>query len=73
VSDTLASSAAHAVQRLAFTIPEAAQASTLGVSTIKLLIGTGELRSTLVRGRRLIPVDALEELIQGGRHADARQ
>lgn len=65
-SDTLVPSARAAVTRLAFTINEAAEASTLGKSTLKKLIATGELRSTLIRGRRLIPVDALTELIAGG-------
>jgi excisionase family DNA binding protein len=66
VSDTLIPSARAAVQRLAYTVDEAAEASTLGKTTIKHLIATGELRSTLVRGRRLIPIDALAELIAGG-------
>lgn len=62
----VAPSARPAAQRLAYTVDEAAEASTLGKTTVKKLIATGELRSTLVGGRRLVPIDALFELINGG-------
>lgn len=69
MSDTLTPSARAGVPRLAYTVDEAAEASTLGRSSLKKLIATGQLRSTLIGGRRLIPVDALAELIAGGNHA----
>lgn len=51
---------------LAYSIGEAAEATGLGRSTIKDLIRTGELRSVKIRDRRLIPADALDELVANG-------
>lgn len=59
-SDTLRPSAG--VQRLAYTVDEAAAATGISQTGIKRLIRRGKLQSTLLGGRRLIPVRALTEL-----------
>ncbi len=48
--------------RLGYTLTEAHEASRLSKTTLKKMIRTGELRSVLVGGRRLIPVEALAAL-----------
>lgn len=48
------------IEKLAYSIPEAVQASGVGRSSIYDAIRRGELRSTKKGGRRLIPVDALK-------------
>jgi excisionase family DNA binding protein len=53
-------------QRRAYRINEAAAAYRLSRSTLYKLIGAGTLRSVKVGGRRLIPVDAIEALLDGG-------
>ena len=52
--------------RRGYQINEAAVAYRLSRSTIYKLIATGVLRSVKVGGRRLIPVEAIEDLIMGG-------
>lgn len=47
------------------TVDEAARLLSLGRSSIYLLLGSGQLRSVKVGGRRLIPRAALDELIDG--------
>ena len=49
---------------LAYRVNDAAKVSGLSRSSIYNLIGDGKLRSVLVAGRRLIPADALRELLQ---------
>jgi excisionase family DNA binding protein len=58
-------STAPPLEPLAYTINDATKVSGLGRSSIYKLIGSGELRSIVVAGRRLIPADALRELLQG--------
>jgi excisionase family DNA binding protein len=50
---------------IAYTINDAAKVLGIGRSSIYELIGEGKLRSTLVGGRRLVPADALRELLRG--------
>jgi hypothetical protein len=49
---------------LAYRISDATKVSGLGRSSIYKLIGEGKLRSVLVAGRRLIPADALRDLLR---------
>ena len=46
-----------------YTIPEAADALGIGLTTAKKLIATRELRSFVIRRRRLVPRDAVVEFI----------
>jgi excisionase family DNA binding protein len=50
---------------LAYGIEDAVKASGLSRSTLYDLIGEGKLRSVKVAGRRLIPAEALRQLLQG--------
>jgi excisionase family DNA binding protein len=50
---------------IAYRVNDAARVSGLSRSSIYELIGEGKLRSIMVAGRRLIPTDALRELLQG--------
>jgi excisionase family DNA binding protein len=50
---------------LAYRVNDAAKVSGLSRSTIYNLIAEKKLRSTMVAGRRLIPADALRQLLQG--------
>jgi len=50
---------------LAYRVNDASRVSGLGGSTIYKLIGEGKLCSVLVAGRRLIPADALRNLLRG--------
>ena len=50
---------------LAYRVNDAAKVAGLSRSSIYVLIGEGKLRSVLVAGRRLIPADALRELVRG--------
>jgi excisionase family DNA binding protein len=52
---------------LGYRVNDAAEVAGLSRGTIYNLIGEGKLRSVLVAGRRLIPADALRELLQGAR------
>jgi excisionase family DNA binding protein len=49
---------------LALRVDDAAKAIGLSRSSIYTLIGEGRLRSVLVAGRRLIPTDALRDLLR---------
>jgi excisionase family DNA binding protein len=48
---------------LAYRVNDAVKVSGLSRNSIYKLIAKGELRSVLVAGRRLIPADALRELL----------
>jgi hypothetical protein len=50
---------------LMYRVNDAAAISGLGRSSLYKLMGSGQLRSVVVAGRRLIPAEALRELIQG--------
>ena len=50
---------------LAYRVNDAAEVSGLSRSTIYNLIAEKKLRSIMVAGRRLIPADALRDLIEG--------
>ena len=52
-----------AVDRLTYTIPEAAQAIGIGKSTLYGLINNGELRTIRLGKRVLIPRDSILELL----------
>jgi excisionase family DNA binding protein len=54
-------------ERLALRVNEAAAVTGLSRSTLYVLMRNGALRSVRVAGRRLIPRDALEALLQGGK------
>ncbi len=53
-------------ERRALRVNEAVAAYRLSRSTIYKLMGSGKLRTVKVGGRRLIPTDVLEALINGG-------
>jgi excisionase family DNA binding protein len=53
--------------RLSLRVNEAAAVTGLSRSTLYVLMRKGALRSVRVAGRRLIPRDALEALLQGGK------
>jgi excisionase family DNA binding protein len=50
---------------LAYRVNDAAKVAGLSRSSLYLLIGEGKLRSVRVAGRRLIPADALRNLLHG--------
>ena len=50
---------------LAYRVNDAAKVAGLSRSSLYLLIGEGTLKSVLVAGRRLIPADALRDLLRG--------
>ena len=50
---------------LAYRVNDAAKVAGLSRSSLYVLIGEGRLRSVLVAGRRLIPADALRDLLRG--------
>jgi excisionase family DNA binding protein len=50
---------------LAYRVNDAAKVAGLSRSSLYLLIAEGKLRSVLVAGRRLIPADALRDLLRG--------
>jgi excisionase family DNA binding protein len=49
---------------LAYRVNDAAKVAGLSRSSLYELIGEGKLRSVLVAGRRLIPADALRDLLR---------
>ena len=49
---------------LAYRVNDAAKVAGLSRSSLYVLIGEGKLRSVLVAGRRLIPADALRDLLR---------
>jgi hypothetical protein len=52
---------------LAYRVNDAVRVAGLSRSSLYNLIGEGKLRSVLVAGRRLIPADALRDLVRGER------
>lgn len=52
--------------KLAYSIREACQASSLSRSTIYARIADGSLRAVRVCGRTVIPAEALRSLLAGG-------
>jgi len=52
-------------QKLAYSIREACEATSLGKTTIFNHIAAGRLRAVKVCGRTLIPAESLEELLSG--------
>lgn len=58
-------SSPNAAPKIAYSIREACQASSLGRTTIYSHISAGRLRVVRVGGRTLIPVDALRALVGG--------
>ncbi|MCY9783035.1 helix-turn-helix domain-containing protein [Nocardiopsis sp. EMB25] len=50
-------------EKVAYSIEEAAQALSLGRTTVKKLVATGKLASVRVGRRRLIPRSVLEEYV----------
>ena len=50
---------------IAYRVNDAAKATGLSRSSLYTLMGEGKLRSILVAGRRLIPADALRDLLRG--------
>jgi len=55
---------------LAYRLRDAARASGLGMTTLYRLRKAGTLRAVRIRGRVLIPADALRALIAGAAAAD---
>jgi excisionase family DNA binding protein len=53
------------IPKIAYSIKEAMQASSLGRTTIYSHISAGRLRAVRVGGRRVIPADSLRALIEG--------
>ena len=51
--------------KLAYSIKEACQASSLGKTTIYAHITAGRLRAVRIGGRTVIPADSLDALING--------
>jgi excisionase family DNA binding protein len=58
-------STAPPLDPLAYRVNDAIRVSGLGRSSIYKLIASGKLRSIMVAGRRLIPADALRDLLRG--------
>lgn len=52
--------------KLAYSIKEACQASSLGRSTLYKYISAGRLKAIRVGGRTIIPVEELQALLAGG-------
>lgn len=57
----------HDPRKIAYSIKEACQASSLGRTSIYAHIAVGRLRATRIGGRTVIPADSLLALIQGRR------
>jgi excisionase family DNA binding protein len=55
--------------KLAYRIPEACAAIGLGRSKLYELINDGTIKTSLVGGRRVVPVQELERLIERGMQA----
>jgi excisionase family DNA binding protein len=62
-------STAH-IHKLAYSIREACEASSLGKTKIYALIGAGKLQSVRIGGRTVIPAESLNALIRGESAAD---
>jgi excisionase family DNA binding protein len=54
------------IERLAYSVPEAAAATGIGKSTLYVLMDEGHLPFVKVRSRRIIPAAALQRLITEG-------
>lgn len=57
----------HELPVISYRVEDAARAVGLSRARVFELIRSGELKSVFVAGRRLIPADALRELVQGAR------
>lgn len=55
----------HDPQKIAYSIREACQASSLGRTTIYSHIAAGRLKANRIGGRTVIPAEALHALIAG--------
>jgi excisionase family DNA binding protein len=55
---------------LAYRVNDAIEVAGLSRSSLYKLISEGKLRSVLVAGRRLIPADALRDLLRGAASDD---
>lgn len=55
----------RAPEPLSYTVNDACAATGLGRSSIYELIAAGKLKSVRLAGRRLIPADALRDLLRG--------
>ena len=53
------------VEKLAYTLGEAAEALTLGRSTVWKLVKAGKLRVVRVGSRALVPVKELQRFLEG--------
>ncbi len=53
------------IQKLAYSIREACETSSLGKTTIYALIGQGRLEAVRIGGRTVIPAESLQALISG--------
>lgn len=53
------------IPKIAYSIKEAVQASSLGRTTLYSHIAAGRLRAIRVGGRRVIPADSLHALMAG--------
>lgn len=60
-----------AAPRLSYSVPEAARATGLGKTTLYALIGSGELPSSKIAGRRLISAADLLALLERNKTAAA--
>jgi excisionase family DNA binding protein len=58
------------IHKLAYSIREACEASSLGKTTLYALIGAGKLQSVRIGGRTVIPAESLNALIRGESAAD---
>jgi excisionase family DNA binding protein len=58
------------IHKLAYSIREACEASSLGRTTIYALIGAGKLQAVRIGGRTVIPAESLNALIRGESAAD---
>jgi excisionase family DNA binding protein len=52
-------------RRRAYSVRETARTTNLSYATIYRLIGKGKLKTVKVGGRRLIPVEAIDDLLGG--------
>ena len=56
----------HTHQPIAFRVTDAIRMSGIGRTKLYELIGSGELKSVRIGGRRLILADSLRQLLEGG-------
>lgn len=55
----------NSAEILAYSVPEAARRMSLSVATTWRRIGDGSLRSIMIGKRRLVPADAIREILSG--------